>query len=124
MNGPGLTRRSVQDKVLPGKTNCDGVQCMRTRSTVTISLPPDMMRQFEKVRKAEQRNKSELVREALRVYFSRIPTVTATAGELRAIARGRAELARGEFVRLDQLDAMGRPHRQVRRKKPRARSGR
>jgi metal-responsive CopG/Arc/MetJ family transcriptional regulator len=43
---------------------------MRESTTFTISLPPAMAKQVEKIRKAEHRTRSELVREALRVYFS------------------------------------------------------
>ncbi len=77
---------------------------MRTRRTLTISLPPAMLRQIERVRKAEHRTRSELVREALRRYFSaEIRTVAPTPRELRAIQRGRAEIKRGEYVTLDGL---------------------
>mgnify|MGYP001615646633 CR=1 FL=1 len=41
---------------------------MRTRHTMTISLPPEMLREVEVVRKAEHRTRSELVREALRTW--------------------------------------------------------
>jgi len=41
---------------------------------MTISLPPAMVRQLEKVRKQEHRTRSELMREALRHYLdSRVP---------------------------------------------------
>jgi metal-responsive CopG/Arc/MetJ family transcriptional regulator len=39
------------------------------RQTMTISLPPAMIKKVEQVRKAEDRTRSELVREALRRYF-------------------------------------------------------
>ncbi|MBI3624907.1 MAG: ribbon-helix-helix protein, CopG family [Candidatus Rokubacteria bacterium] len=92
---------------------------MRTRQTMTISLPPQMIREVEKVRKAEHRTRSELVREALRTYLSdRFPVVRASAAELRALRRGRREHARGEYVTLDQLlHAMGSPRRSVGRKR-------
>jgi predicted transcriptional regulator len=77
---------------------------MRTTETMTISLPPGMARQLEKVRKQEHRTRSELMREALRRYFdSRVPEVTPTQTELTAIRRGRAAFRRGEYVSLDQL---------------------
>jgi CopG family transcriptional regulator/antitoxin EndoAI len=41
----------------------------RTTKTITISLPPDMAEQVEKVRREEGRTKSELLREALRQYI-------------------------------------------------------
>lgn len=73
-----------------------------------------MIAAVEKVRKVEQRTRSELIREALRTYFSsrRFPEVMASAAELRAIRRGRAEIKRGEYVTLDQLlHEMGTPRR-------------
>ncbi len=84
---------------------------MRTRATMTISLPRPMIQEVERVRKIEHRTRSELVREALRVYFNpelaariaRLPVYTPTAAERRAIAKGRAEIARGEYVTVDEL---------------------
>lgn len=77
---------------------------MRTTKTMTISLPPAMVRQLESVRKREHRTRSELMREALRHYFeSRFPEVTPTKAELAAIRKGRAAFQRGEFISLDQL---------------------
>ena len=59
---------------------------MRTTQIMTISLPPAMVRQFEQVRKAESRTRSELVREALRSYFEhRYPAVQPTRAELAAL---------------------------------------
>ncbi len=89
---------------------------MRTRQTMTVSLPPAMIRQVEQVRKVEHRTRSELVREALRTYF-RFPTVAASKSELQAIRLGRAEMRRGEYVSLDQLlRAVDNPPRKARRK--------
>jgi len=76
---------------------------MRTTETMTISLPPAMVRQIEKVRKQEHRTRSELMREALRHLDSRVPEVTPTRAEMAAIRRGRAEIKAGRFVTLEQL---------------------
>ena len=79
---------------------------MRTRQTMTISLPPEMIREVERVRKAEHRTRSELLREALRAYFTArrtFPTYTPTAAELRAIEKGRAEMRRGEYLTLNDF---------------------
>ncbi|MBI1791472.1 MAG: ribbon-helix-helix protein, CopG family [Acidobacteria bacterium] len=77
---------------------------MRTTQTMTVSLPPAMVEEFEKVRKAENRTRSELVREALRTYFdSRFPVVEPTKAELAAMRRGRAAFRRGDSVSLQQL---------------------
>ena len=86
---------------------------------MTISLPPQMIREVEKVRKAEHRTRSELVREALRTYLSgRFPLVRASSAELRALRRGRSEHARGQYVTLDEiLHVMGSARRSVGRKR-------
>ena len=42
---------------------------MRTTRTWTISLPPALVREAERAAKEENRTKSELVREALRIYL-------------------------------------------------------
>jgi predicted transcriptional regulator len=77
---------------------------MRTTQTMTISLPPAMVRQFEQVRRAESRTRSELVREALRAYFERrYPVVEPTKAELAALRRGRAAFRRGGVVSLSQF---------------------
>jgi predicted transcriptional regulator len=78
---------------------------MRTRQTMTVSLPPAMIQAVETVRKLEHRTRSELLREALRTHFAsrRFPEVMATPSEVRAIERGRAEIKRGDYVTLEQL---------------------
>ena len=81
---------------------------MRTRQTMTISLPPEMIGEVERVRKAEHRTRSELMREALRAYFTArrtFPTYTPTRAELRAIGKGRAAMRRGEYYTLDEFRA-------------------
>lgn len=42
----------------------------RTTSTFSVSLPSEMAALLEQVRREEHRTRSELVREALRRYFS------------------------------------------------------
>jgi predicted transcriptional regulator len=85
---------------------------------MTISLPPAMIEQVEAVRKAENRTRSELFREALRTYFStRFPVVTASKSERAAIRQGRAQIRRGEYVTLDQLlHGLDATRRKTRRK--------
>jgi len=73
---------------------------------MTISLPPAMAKQMEKVQKEEHRTRSELLREAWRHYFeSRYGVATTTKPELAAIRKGRAAFNRGEYVTLAQLHA-------------------
>ncbi len=91
---------------------------MRSRQTMTISLPPEMIRKVERVRKAEHRTRSELIREALRAYFAnRYPVVEASREELRALRRGREAYRQGRYVTLEELlHAMGPSRRPTRRK--------
>lgn len=42
---------------------------MRTSKVLSLSLPPDLLREAERVAKKEGRTKSELFREALRRYI-------------------------------------------------------
>lgn len=42
---------------------------MRRTQTWTVSLPPRLIKEAERVAKEEDRTKSELVREALRMYI-------------------------------------------------------
>ncbi len=73
------------------------------RRTINVSLPADMARRVDQASKREQRTRSELVREALRVYFAQ--SYTPTASEVRAMEKGRAEIRRGDYLTLDQLHA-------------------
>ena len=47
----------------------------RTTATFSVSVPPEMAGEIERVRKSEHRTRSELVREALRHYIraGRVP---------------------------------------------------
>jgi metal-responsive CopG/Arc/MetJ family transcriptional regulator len=58
---------------------------MRESTTFTVSLPPAMAEQVERAKKAENRTRSELVRESLRVYLSGrlVPVELSTAAEAR-----------------------------------------
>src|SRR5213076_2792920 len=94
---------------------------MRTTDTLTISLPPAMAKQMEKVQKEENRTRSELLREAWRQYFEgRYGTYSPTKAELAAIRKGRAEIKRGESVTLEQLlHEMDTPNRKASPKRTR-----
>ncbi len=78
---------------------------MRTRQTMTVSLPPEMVEKVDEVRKEEHRTRSELVRQALRTYFNinRFAVVEPTKSELTVLRRGRAAFRRGDSVSLDQF---------------------
>jgi CopG family transcriptional regulator/antitoxin EndoAI len=43
---------------------------MRTTKVMTLSLPPEMVKEVEQIAKEEKRTKSELFREALRKYIN------------------------------------------------------
>jgi len=76
---------------------------------MTISLPPGMAKQMAKIQKQEHRTRSELLREAWRLYFeSRYPVHTPTKAERTAIDKGRAEFERGEYVALAKCQLPGR----------------
>jgi len=94
---------------------------MRTTDTLTISLPPAMVKQMERVQKEEHRTRSELLREAWRQYFeSRYGAYTPSKAELVAIRKGRAAIKRGEFVTLEQLlHDLDTANRQARSKRDR-----
>ena len=81
----------------------------RTTRTVTISLPPPMVEELDRVRQREHRTRSELVREALRQYVAasermrRIPVADPERGDEKAAQQGREAIARGEFVTLGRI---------------------
>jgi metal-responsive CopG/Arc/MetJ family transcriptional regulator len=72
-------------------------------SRITISMPSDMLEATEEQGRLELRNRSEMIREALRYYLTRIPTEPATRGDVATLEQGRREIARGEYVTLNQL---------------------
>ena len=110
----------------------------RTSATFSVSLPPAMARELERVRKHEHRTRSELVREALRHYMGRsayvrgmseriakLPEAEATAEEVEAIEQARQAFREGNFVTLDPVrHGMGHRLQQSRGKKSRERSRR
>jgi len=92
----------------------------KIRRTMTISLPEAMVAEVQRVSREESRTHSELVREALRRYFSaRFAVVTPTKAELAGIARGRAEISKGQHVTLEQLlHGVDTQNRKASRKSP------
>ena len=94
---------------------------MATRQTMTVSLPPDMIREVDRIRRKEGRTRSELIREALRRYkIDQLPIATPTNRELRELEKGRAEMRRGEYFTLDEFKAwlLGAERKKARSKKP------
>lgn len=80
---------------------------MRTTKTISISLPPEMLKQAERVAKKEGRTKSELVREALRRYIQ-----ARQWEELNSYGRARA---RELGIREEDIDRLIREYRTERR---------
>jgi predicted transcriptional regulator len=92
---------------------------MRESTTFTVSLPPAMAKEIQRAMKAEHRTRSELVREALRIYLSArlIPAETPTPAEARAYRRGMAAYNRGDSMTLQEyVDGMDRRARRSRKK--------
>ncbi len=76
---------------------------------ISVSLPEDMLPEIDSLARREHRSRSELIREALRRYLAAaaagrtIATDDAAADEVAAIAHGRQEFERGDFVQLEDL---------------------
>ena len=68
----------------------------RSGSSVTISLPPELLDKAERVARAENRTRSELVREALRFYVETSAVRRQAARErlFEVIGRAQARAAR------------------------------
>ena len=81
----------------------------RTTKTVTISLPPTMADQLDRVRRHDHRTRSELMREALRQYVTAsgkgtiVPTEDALPDEIVAFREAQADSALGDVMRLDEF---------------------
>ena len=80
-----------------------------------------MAKRVDDAIRVQHRTRSELVREALRTYFSTrdFPEESATPAELRAIQHGEAALQRGDYITLDDLrreEQMARRPRRARAK--------
>lgn len=87
----------------------------RMTATFSISLPPKMAAELERVRRNEHRTRSELVREALRHYMravgirgmkariATLPEAEPSIDELEAIEEGRAEFRIGKHVAFREL---------------------
>jgi Arc/MetJ-type ribon-helix-helix transcriptional regulator len=92
---------------------------MRETTTFTVSLPPAMAKEIERAMKVEHRTRSELVREALRIYLSArlMPVELPTAAEARAYRRGMNAYRRGDSVTLQEyVNGMDRRPRRSRKK--------
>ena len=90
----------------------------RAKKTVTVSLPQEELIALDRVRKRNNLTRAQALREAIRRYLRqdsdrRIPVEDALPDEIEAIEEGQAQIARGEYVLLDDLKhEMGRPPKQ------------
>jgi predicted transcriptional regulator len=96
----------------------------RTTATFSVSLPPEMATEFERVRKREHRTRSALVREALRSYIDlaevrrfrarvkELPEDDAAPDEIEAIRRGIEDFRQGRHRSLKMLRHELQPARQ------------
>jgi predicted transcriptional regulator len=100
---------------------------MANRQTMTISLPAKMVKEVDKIRRQEGRTRSELMREALRLYVrtsGEIPTYNPTVREIRELEKGRTAMRKGEYFSLDEFKTwlLGAERKKARSKKSSARA--
>ena len=90
----------------------------RRKKTVTVSLPQEELVALDRARKRDNLTRAQALREAIRRYVWQdsermIPVEDALPDEIEAIEEGQAQIARGEYVLLDDLKhEMGRPPKQ------------
>jgi predicted transcriptional regulator len=72
---------------------------------ITVSLPGNVVRAADEVATKRECSRSALIEDALRWYLrvQDLPWEEATPEEIEAIERGRAEIARGEFVSFEEI---------------------
>jgi hypothetical protein len=89
-----------------------------TKKNVTISVAQEELVALDRVRRRDNLTRSQALREAIHRYVGqdsdrKIPVEDALHDELEAIEEGQAQIARGEYVPLDDLKhEMGRPPKQ------------
>ena len=90
----------------------------RAKKTVSVALLQEELVALDRLRKRDNLTRAQALREAIRRYVSQdsnreIPIEDALPDEIEAIEKGQAEIARGEYVLLDDLKhEMGRPPKQ------------
>jgi hypothetical protein len=90
----------------------------RTSTTLTVALPREELGALDRARKRHNLTRAQALREAIRRYVwqdsdRKIPVEDALPDEVEAIKEGQAQIARGEYVLLDDLKhEMGRPPKQ------------
>ncbi|MFQ5882514.1 MAG: ribbon-helix-helix protein, CopG family [Candidatus Methylomirabilales bacterium] len=79
---------------------------MRTTKILSLSLPPELLREAERAAKREGRTKSELFREALRRYL--------LEEKVRQLQRYGARQARKLGIRASQVEQLIEEYRKTR----------
>jgi len=78
-----------------------------TKKIVATSLPQEELVELDRVRQRQGLSRSEAVRDAIRWYIGAIGRLPAPEEmlpeEAEAIRRGKEQIARGEYVRLEDL---------------------
>ena len=103
----------------------------RSTAIFSVSLPPKMAAELERLRKTEHRTRSELVREALRTYIRladfrgydarvrELPEEDALSDEIEAVRQGQQMFRRGRHRLLKDLrHELLAPRQRSRGKKP------
>jgi metal-responsive CopG/Arc/MetJ family transcriptional regulator len=88
----------------------------RTKKTITTSLPQEELAELDRVRERQNMTRSQALREAVRWYIGAMhrlpPAEEPLPDEIEAMRRAREEFARGETVRLEDLQhELGLPTR-------------
>ena len=77
------------------------------KKTIATTLPPEELAEFDRVRERQSLSRSQAVREAIRWYIGAMrslpPAEEPLPDEIEAIRRGKEQIARGEYVRLEDL---------------------
>lgn len=71
---------------------------MRTTKNISITMPPDMLKDAEKLAKVERRTMSELIREAFRYYMLQNPSYPENE-IIRALKSTRQRLWRERYAK-------------------------
>jgi metal-responsive CopG/Arc/MetJ family transcriptional regulator len=78
---------------------------MGAAKRITVSLPENVVRAFDELAARCGRSRSQLIRDALdwHLRVEGLPVEEPTREERAALAAGRAQHARGEFVSIDEI---------------------
>ena len=82
---------------------------IRNTKSVTVSLPPLLVDELDRISERARLTRSEILRDALRRYITvtergrMVPVEDALPEEIEAMRRADEEYARGECVRLEDL---------------------